>query len=161
MDNFEQFDAFQRSREFTRAVADLLNRGTFSRDPGLVAHLRKTLLSIYSNFAEGFGRDGNREFVQFVSITKASVSEVQGQLLYAVDFGYLAEETYKELDLLAKTAIQCLWGLMRYLNNSNNRGKKFALNESMENSMKQRDQAPISGNRGLLNAKRETPNDKR
>ena len=36
MDDLEQFDAFQRCREFVRAVAELLNRGIFSRDPVLV-----------------------------------------------------------------------------------------------------------------------------
>ena len=56
MDDFEQFDAFQRCREFVRAVAEPLNRGAFSKDPVLVTQLRKTMLSIYSNFAEGFSR---------------------------------------------------------------------------------------------------------
>jgi four helix bundle protein len=126
MDSFEQLDAFQRSREFARAVAGILNSGAFSRDPGLVNHLRKTLLSIYSNIAEGFERDGNREFIQFLSIAKASIGEVRGQLLYAVDFGYLGNEKFEELNELAKTAGQCVGGLMRYLNRSKLIGKKFS-----------------------------------
>jgi four helix bundle protein len=77
MNDFEQFDAFQRCREFVRAVAEPLNRGVFSKDPVLVTQLRKTMLSIYSNFAEGFERDGNREFTQFVSIAKGSVGETR------------------------------------------------------------------------------------
>ena len=43
------------------------------QDPVLVTQLRKTIISIYSNFAEGFERDGNREFSQFVSVSKGSV----------------------------------------------------------------------------------------
>jgi len=89
MDDFEQFDAFQRCREFVRAVGEPLNSRAFSKDPVLVTQLRKTMLSIYSNFAEGFERDGNREFAQFVSIAKGSVGETRGQLLYALDFGRL------------------------------------------------------------------------
>src|SRR5271166_4138316 len=89
MDDFEQFQAFQTCREFVRAIAGLLNRGAFSKDPVLATQLRKTMLSIYSNFAEGFERDGNREFAQFVSITKGSVGETLAQLLYALDFGRL------------------------------------------------------------------------
>ena len=61
MNDFEQFEAFQRSRDLVRAVADLLNRGAFSQDIALVAQLRKTMLSVYSNFGEGFEHDGNRE----------------------------------------------------------------------------------------------------
>src|SRR6266481_9864995 len=64
------------------------DRGTFSKDTVLAAQLRKTMLSIYSNFGEGFERDGNREFVQFVSVSKGSVGELRAQLLYALDLGY-------------------------------------------------------------------------
>jgi hypothetical protein len=59
MDDFTQFDAF------ARAIAVHLNRGVFAKDPVLTTELRKTLLSVYSNFGEGFDRDGNREFAQF------------------------------------------------------------------------------------------------
>jgi four helix bundle protein len=125
MDDFEQFDAFQRCREFVRAVAELLNRGVFSKDPVLVTQLRKTMLSIYSNLAEGFERDGNREFSQFVSIAKGSVVETRGQLLYAFDFGYLERERFDQLNELGRNAARCLGGLMRHLNNSKFRGRKF------------------------------------
>jgi four helix bundle protein len=57
---------FQLCRDFARAIAVPLNGGAFARDPVLVTQLRKTIISIYSNFAEGFERDGNREFSQFV-----------------------------------------------------------------------------------------------
>ena len=125
MDDFEQFDAFQRCREFVRAVAEPLNRGAFSKDPVLVTQLRKTMLSIYSNLAEGFERDGNREFSQFVSIAKGSVGETRGQLLYAFDFGYLERERFDQLNELGRNAARCLGGLMRHLNNSKFRGRKF------------------------------------
>ncbi len=125
MDDFEQFDAFQRCREFVCAVAEPLNGGVFSKDPVLVTQLRKTMLSIYSNFAEGFERDSNREFSQFVSIAKGSVGETRGQLLYAFDFGYLERERFDQLNELGRDAARCLGGLMRHLNNSKFRGRKF------------------------------------
>ena len=108
MDDFTQFDAFERCREFARGIGRHLSRGTFSKDPVLTTALRKTLLSVYSNFGEGFERDGNREFAQFVSIAKGSLGETRAQLIYALDFGYLKPETFCELDELAKTATACL-----------------------------------------------------
>jgi four helix bundle protein len=69
MNDFTEFDAFQRCRDFARAIAVPLNGGIFSRDPVLVTQLRRTVISVYSNFAEGFERDGNRKFAQFVSIS--------------------------------------------------------------------------------------------
>ena len=102
MDDFTQFDAFERCREFARTVGAHLNRGAFTKDPVLSNALRKTLLSIYSNFGEGFERDGNREFAQFISIAKGSVGETRAQLIYALDFGYLKPETFSDLDQLGK-----------------------------------------------------------
>jgi four helix bundle protein len=125
MDEFTQFEAFERCRGFARGIAAQLNRGVFSKDPILTAALRKTLLSVYSNFGEGFERDGNREFAQFVSIAKGSIGETRAQLIYALDFGYLGRETFSELDELGKTATNCLGGLIRYLNVSNFKGRKF------------------------------------
>src|SRR5271157_5562372 len=104
MDDFTQFDAFERCREFARGIGRQLSRGTFSGDPVLTTALRKTLLSVYSNFGEGFERDGNREFAQFVSIAKGSVGETRAQLLYALDFGYLERERFDQLNALGKQA---------------------------------------------------------
>jgi four helix bundle protein len=129
MEDFTQFDAFERCREFARGIAAHLKGGAFSQDPILVTALRKTLLSIYSNFGEGFERDGNREFAQFVSIAKGSVGETRAQLMYALDFGYLNPETFSGLDQLGKTAATCLGGLSRYLNDSSLRGRKFKLRD--------------------------------
>ena len=136
MDDFTQFDAFERCRDFARGVGKHLSRGAFSKDPVLTTALRKTLLSVYSNFGEGFERDGNREFAQFLSIAKGSIGETRAQLIYALDFGYLKPETFSELDDLAQTATACLGGLIRYLNNSSFRARKFSRRESSSNAPK-------------------------
>ena len=133
MDDFTQFDAFERCREFARGVGKHLSRGAFSKDPVLTTALRKTLLSVYSNFGEGFERDGNREFAQFLSIAKGSIGETRAQLIYALDFGYLKPESFSELDDLAQTATACLGGLICYLNSSSLRGKKFRSREDSFN----------------------------
>jgi four helix bundle protein len=132
--NFTDFDAFERAREFARALKIPLQKGTFSKDPTLVYQMRKSILSIYSNFTEGFERDGNRAFAQYVSISKGSVGEIRGQLLYAVDFDYLPQTEFDKLDPLAERATLCLGGLLRHLNNSDLRGRKFKRRE-IENSL--------------------------
>ena len=135
MKNFIDFDAFQRAREFATALKIPLQKGTFSKDATLVYQMRRSILSIYSNFTEGFERDGNREFAQYVSISKGSVGEIRGQLLYAVDFDYLPQTEFDKLDPLAERATLCLGGLLRHLNNSDLRGRKFKRRET-ENSLR-------------------------
>jgi four helix bundle protein len=158
MDDFEQFEAFQKCREFVRAVAELLNRGDFSKEPVLVTQLRKTMLSIYSNFAEGFERDGNREFAQFVSITKGSVGETRAQLLYALDFGYLEREKFEQLNALGKQAARYLGGLMRYLNNSKYRGRKFKSEDTSALRTPHREPRTPNAEPRTPNAEPQTPN---
>jgi four helix bundle protein len=136
MDDFTQFEAFERCRQFAQGIGRHLSRGTFSKDPVLTTALRKTLLSIYSNFGEGFERDGNREFAQFVSIAKGSIGESRAQLIYALDLGYLEQETFSELDELGKTATKCLGGLIRHLNVSSFRGRKFKQRDGLPNEPK-------------------------
>jgi four helix bundle protein len=128
--NFTDFDAFERAREFARALKIPLQKGNFSKDPTLVYQMRKSILSVYSNFTEGFERDGNREFAQYVSISKGSVGEIRGQLLYAVDFDYLPQTEFDKLDPLAERATLCLGELLRHLNNSDLRGRKFKHREA-------------------------------
>jgi four helix bundle protein len=136
MDDFTPFDAFARCREFARGIAVHFNQGVFSKDPVLATSLRKTLLSVYSNLGDGFERDGNREFAQFVSIAKGSIGEIRAQLIYALDCGYLKPEMFSELDQLGKTAAACLGGLIRHLNSSSYRGRKFKQREKLENEPK-------------------------
>jgi four helix bundle protein len=130
MDDFQQFEAFQKCRTFVRAIAVLIHQGVFSKDVFLATQLRKTMLSIYSNFGEGFERDGNREFIQFLSISKGSVGEVRAQLLYALDLGYLEHERFEQLNEIAKEAARYLGGLIRHLKESPFRGRKYKKNES-------------------------------
>jgi four helix bundle protein len=124
MNDFTEFDAFQLCRNFARAIAVPLNAGVFARDPVLVTQLRKTIISIYSNFAEGLSAMVTGSF-PFVSVSKGSVGEARGQLLYAVDFGYLQIDQLEPMNSLGVRSSRCLGGLMRHLNTSEMRGRKF------------------------------------
>lgn len=64
---------------------------------GLVSQLRRAAVSIISNIAEGFSRFSYKEKVQFYSISRGSLTELQNQLLVAKDVDYLTEEDFKKL----------------------------------------------------------------
>jgi hypothetical protein len=59
------------------------------------------------------------------SVFERSIGETRAQLVYALDFGYLKQETFSDLDELGRTTSQCLRGLIRYVNDTNFRGRKF------------------------------------
>jgi four helix bundle protein len=59
---------------------------------GLTAQLRRAAVSVPSNIAEGAARHGSKEFAQFLNIATGSLSEMETQLLIAVNLGYLPED---------------------------------------------------------------------
>ena len=67
---------------------------TFPKDEiyGLSAQLRRAAISVPSNLAEGAARNGQREFLHYLGVVRGSLSELETQLLIAVDLGYLSSE---------------------------------------------------------------------
>ncbi len=78
-----------------------------------------------SNIAEGFGRDGAREFVQFLAIAKGSVNEVKAQLYIAMDQAYFSQRDFDHLSVLIGEISAQIGGLMRYLQQAEIKGTKF------------------------------------
>jgi four helix bundle protein len=127
---FEEIDAWQKARELTRAIYQVTRSGAFAHDYGLKDQIRRAAVSIMSNIAEGFGRGGNREFVQFLSVARGSVAEVQAQLYVALDAGYIQNEQFDSLFRVATETGNLVGGFMRYLNATDQRGHKFKTNSA-------------------------------
>ncbi len=80
---------------------------------GLTNQMRRCVISITSNIAEGFGRQSYKEKVQFYSIAKGSNLELQNQLLAARDIGFLNKEKFQELAEQSVDVGKLLTGLIR------------------------------------------------
>lgn len=80
---------------------------------GLTNQMRRAVVSITSNIAEGFSRQSAKEKVQFYSIAKGSLTELQNQLLIAKDVGFLEERNYKVLSDRIDTVGRLLTGFIR------------------------------------------------
>ena len=125
LNSFTDFEAFQASRTFVREVGLLIRTPKFRRNRVLFEQMERAAISVLSNFAEGFERDGNAEFAQFLSISKGSIGELRGQLIYSVDVGLIDEPLHAELDDKADAATRMVGGLIRYLSGTELRGRKF------------------------------------
>ena len=97
----------------------------FSRDFALCNQIRWAAISVVSNIAEGFGRDGDKEFIQFLSIAKGSCSEVYAQLYVALDQSYIEQEKFNEIAEKLEEVGRIISGLMKYLQQSDLRGSKY------------------------------------
>jgi four helix bundle protein len=77
------------------------------------------------NIAEGFGRGGRNEFVNFLSVANGSFNEVKSQLYRALDKEYIQQPEFDRLYALADIASNKTGNLMQYLNNAWVAGQKF------------------------------------
>ena len=106
VERFEDLEVWQKARDVVNAVYQASSVGTFSRDYALRDQIGRAVVSIPSNIAEGFSRHLNKEFIQFLFISKGSVAEVQSQLYTAIDQDYISQETfdtiYETLQVVAK-----------------------------------------------------------
>lgn len=121
----EDIEAWQTARALSRDIYSASNLGLFHKDFSLRDQMRRASISIISNIAEGFERDGNAEFIQFLSIAKGSAGELKAQLYIAYDQKYIDYKKFSEL--LNKTVATGakIAGLMKYLHQSNLKGVKF------------------------------------
>lgn len=122
---FEEIKAWQKTREMTRMIYQVSKRGDFYKDFGLRDQIRRATSSVMSNIAEGYERDGNREFVQFLSQAKGSCGEIRSQLYMALDQNYLTPAEFEVLKGMASEVSRMISGLMAYLQRSEQRGRKY------------------------------------
>ena len=122
---FEDIEAWQKARELMKSVYVVTSRNNFSKDYGLTNQIRRASISVMSNISEGFERDGDREFLQFLAQAKGSCGEVRSHLYAALDLGYLKESEFEEISNQALRTSQIISGLMRYLRKSEFKGSKF------------------------------------
>jgi four helix bundle protein len=123
--SFTEIDAWQKARELARAIYRVSNQGSFSKDFGLRDQIRRAVVSVMSNIAEGFERNGTAEFAQFLAVAKGSLGEVIAQLYVASDQGYLSREEFNHLVALGTETGRLIGALMSYLRKSSLKGSKF------------------------------------
>ena len=127
---FEDIEAWKTARRLTQRVYAVSKRGGFRRDFVLCDQTRRASISITSNTAEDFERDGTREFISFLSISflsiaKGSAGEVRNRLYVALDEGYITSDTFDELSALAVKVSRKVGALMRYLQKSSLPGQGY------------------------------------
>ena len=122
---FADLDAWRAARELTKLIYLATSTSAFSKDFGLRDQVRRACVSIMANIAEGFGRSGSGEFIQFLAIAKGSTCEVISHVYVALDQGYISQQEFERLNDLAEKTVNLIGGLMKYLQQSTIKGAKY------------------------------------
>jgi four helix bundle protein len=125
INSFEELDIWKDARELAKVIRLLTKREPFSKDFKLCNQINSSAGSVMDNIAEGFERDGHKEFIQFLYIAKASNGETRSQSYRAFDAEFISEEELN--DILSRTQnlrIKII-SLINYLKKSDFKGNKF------------------------------------
>ena len=125
IDRFEDLEIWQEARVLAKFVFQITSTEPFIKDLKFRDQIRSAAGSIMDNIAEGFGRGGNKEFKNFLSIAKGSNEEVRSQSYRAYDFNYINEENYKELLERTDKLSAKIRNLMNYLKTTQYKGIKY------------------------------------
>ncbi len=116
--NFEDLQAWQKTRSLAGYVYELTRKEKFSRDWALCNQIRDAAGSVMHNIAEGFESGYDPEFTRFLKMARRSADEVQSEFYLALDANYISdEELEKGCDLAVETK-KPINGLIKYLRNS-------------------------------------------
>ena len=122
---FEELMIWQKARELCQDVYRITNYELFSRDYKLRDQINASSGSVMDNIAEGYERNGNKEFVQFLYIAKGSCGETRSQLYRALDRKYIHQPEFEALLTKAEFLSKSIMNFIQYLKKSDITGTKF------------------------------------
>ena len=129
---FEEIEAWRKARILSSMIYHETNKESFKRDFVLIKQIRRSSGSIMDNIAEGFERGGNKEFIQFLYISKGSAAETKSQLYRAFDQNYISKDGFNKYYDLTNEIGYMIGKLIQYLKNSGYKGVKFKTTQNAE-----------------------------
>ncbi|ABQ05296.1 MULTISPECIES: four helix bundle protein [Flavobacterium] len=125
IEKFEDLEIWRLAREICQQIEFLIQNTNLKTNYSLKDQIDRSSGSVMDNIAEGFERNGNREFINFLSIAKGSIGEVKSQSYRAFDKKLISEEQHLKLNEMAELVKNKIGAMMNYLNKCEIKGLKF------------------------------------
>ncbi|ASO03774.1 four helix bundle protein [Arenibacter algicola] len=125
VERFEDLEIWQLAREICNKVHQIFETTSLGDNYALRNQMDKSSGSIMDNISEGFERNGNREFIQFLSIAKASCGELRSQLYRVLDRNHIDKASFEALYEMVLLESKKISSFINYLSRSEYKGSKF------------------------------------
>lgn len=121
INKFEELKTWQKARELCNFIHKLTQKDGFVKDFSLKDQINRSSGSVMDNIAEGFDRNSNKEFRQFLFIALSSCSETKSQLYRALDRNYINQIEFEKAYEIANETFSLIGGFLNYLRDKNTR----------------------------------------
>jgi len=125
IERFEDLIIWQQARKLSFEIYQITKNGDFRFDTRFVQQIRAASGSIMDNIAEGYERDGNKEFLNFLYIAKGSCGEVRSQLYRAHDASFIDAPTFTQLTNECLNLGKGISNLIKSIKASDISGRKY------------------------------------
>jgi four helix bundle protein len=125
INRFEDLEIWKEARRLAKEIHLISTETELKNDSRFKDQIKASSGSVMDNIAEGFERDGNIEFRQFLSIAKGSAGETRSQLYRVFDFGYINETKFELLKKDYENLSGKVKNFITYLNKKDFKGNKF------------------------------------
>ena len=117
--NYKDLDIYKAAKDLVLSVYALLCKFPKEEQYALCDQLRRAVISIPSNIAEGSGRTSSKDQSHFLEMAFGSLMEVECQLDIACDLGYVSNEELESLNAQIASVAAMLSGMRRKLLGAN------------------------------------------
>ena len=115
---YQDLEIWKLSRSLVKKIYLITDKFPESEKFGLTNQIRRASVSIPSNIAEGYGRQYRKETIQFITVARASLNELETQLILSLDLEFITELLTQESFDLIQSLRRGINGYMKYLKNS-------------------------------------------
>lgn len=119
MNTFRDLLIWQKSMNIVTEIYQLTNSFPKEEFYGLSSQIRRCSVSIPSNIAEGYGRDGNNDYLRFLNISMSSLFEMQTQLEISFNLKFLSENQFNKINGESRELERMLIAFIRKIKDRN------------------------------------------
>jgi four helix bundle protein len=112
-DGFKGLTAWQKAYELALTLYKATKNFPKEEIYGLASQMQRAAVSVPANIAEGYERQYKKEYRQFLSIAKGSLSEIETYLLLCKDLTYITKEEFEGIESLRKETTKLINGLIK------------------------------------------------
>ena len=115
MHNYKELNVWQKSRVLVKELYELMSNVSSQEQYGIVAQIKRAVISIPSNIAEGAGRNSKKDFSRFLDISLGSAFELETQIIFLLDLDLISKLEFDRMNEKILEVQRMLFGLKNSL----------------------------------------------